>query len=142
MKRTLYTPDRRTVTDNLTEVEDRYLTDEVILRYLVWLQDRIVNVNDLINEDHQFLWKPPTSNLNLENNKEFILKCSNLFTCDNEYTEVLKGLRKLCKDYEVKLPKLMKDLRVLMTGKPEGPPLKEIVDILGMEESLHRLQKL
>ena len=55
MKRTLYTPDRRTVTDNLTEVEDRYLTDEVILRYLVWLQDRIVNVNDLINEDHQSL---------------------------------------------------------------------------------------
>ena len=106
-----------------------------------WLQDRITNIMDLVREDQQYLWKPPSTAAQLENNRKFIKTCSSLFACDKSFSEILPELRKLCKHEGVKLPKVMKDLRILLTGYPEGPPLKDIIDLLGREEALLRFNQ-
>ena len=96
---------------------------------------------DLVREDQQYLWKPPSAKAQLQNSRQFINNCSSLFACDKKFSEILPEVRKLCKQEGVKLPKIMTDLRIILTGYPEGPPLKDIIDLLGREEALHRFNQ-
>ena len=48
-------------------------------------------------------------------------------------------LKELSKKNGIKFPVFMKDLRVLLTGKTDGPPIIELINILGKEKSIERL---
>ena len=38
------------------------------------------------------------------------------------------------------MPMIMKDVRIMLTGKSEGPPIKEIVDLIGKDSCLQRMK--
>lgn len=51
-------------------------------------------------------------------------------------------LEKLCERFDIKIGKIMPDLRMALTGGIPGPHLPEIMEILGKEESFERIKNL
>ena len=41
----------------------------------------------------------------------------------------------------LKFPKMMEDLRVLLTGRREGPPVLEVIQVLGKASVARRLER-
>jgi len=52
---------------------------------------------------------------------------------------LVKEMKKIGKKSGLKFPKMMEDLRVLLTGKREGPPVLEVVQVLGKDSVTRRL---
>lgn len=129
---------RRTVTENIEDVEPRYLTDDVILKYLTWAQDRIKNIKELVSPEYVYLWKAPKISQNVTINKKQVNVILKLIDQSEDFSSIMKDLQ-LFKDEGMKVSVLMKDLRTILTGRQQGPPLKELLNNLGKEETIHRL---
>jgi len=115
--------------------------DKTIEKYLVWGKDRINNLVDIVGDDLMFLWIMP-----LKGDIEISLKNSTIEKVivniqENEKFDKpwMKSLKALSKDDKIKFPEMMKDLRVVITGKSDGPPILELVHILGPETVIKRL---
>jgi len=117
------------------------IEDATIERYLVWSQDRINKLEDIVGEDLLFLWVlPVVENCHISvsittiNNVIQILKEEK-----NLDKTLMKSLKNLGKRDGIKFPVLMKDLRVLITGNSDGPPILELLVTLGSETVIKRL---
>ena len=51
----------------------------------------------------------------------------------------LKQIKTFSKSQGLKFPEVMKDLRLVITGRPDGPPITELIDILGSGQVVARL---
>ena len=61
--------------------------------------------------------------------------------CLTNPTFQLKQLKLLSKNNLIKFPDLMKDLRLLITGRADGPPILELIQILGKDKVVERLKR-
>ena len=52
----------------------------------------------------------------------------------------MKSLKTLSKEIGAKFPAMMKDLRIVITGKSDGPPITELINILGPGTVIKRLR--
>ncbi|KAL0115731.1 hypothetical protein PUN28_010931 [Cardiocondyla obscurior] len=123
------------------------LDDDHIITTLKWAQNRILTLNDLVKEDLAFLWIVPSSMPNVKQTG-----CSDAIKLLNaELVEIdasnyktdwmILFLRDFAKKNGVPFATLMKTLRSVMSGVKVGPPVAEMMEILGKDETLLRLQR-
>jgi glutamyl/glutaminyl-tRNA synthetase len=49
------------------------------------------------------------------------------------------AIRKLTKKKKLSYSKIMQFVRILLSGRNEGPPVKDMIELLGVDESIVRL---
>ena len=113
-----------------------------VLMLLGWAQDRISKLSDLVGEDFLFLWHfPNKEDLHITIPNSLVDKVIDLLnSTDHDNKSLMKTFKLLSKEHNIKFPDLMKDLRLLITGKTDGPPIMELVDILGQQKVVQRLK--
>ena len=111
-----------------------------VLKYLLWAQDRITKPGDIISEELLFLWHLPNKSLiSITISSDLIQDVILLITRHNDQV-LMKHLKLFCKDQLIKFPDLMKNLRLLITGRADGPPVLELIQILGRDKVVERLK--
>ena len=118
--------------------------DETVLKYLTWGQDRIHKLSDLAGDDFLFLWHwPDRHSLKVNINKSQLREVLSLVKShqqgEGEGKVLLKQIKTFSKSQGLKFPEVMKDLRLIITGRPDGPPITELIDILGSGQVVDRL---
>ena len=113
---------------------------ESVLKYLLWAQDRITKPGDIVSDELLFLWHLPNkSEINVTISSDLIQEIAQLVSCQNN-KELMKQLKLLSKTNLLKFPDLMQDIRLLITGRAEGPPILELIQILGKDKVIQRLK--
>ncbi|XP_072762237.1 nondiscriminating glutamyl-tRNA synthetase EARS2, mitochondrial [Anoplolepis gracilipes] len=125
------------------------LDDHHIISTLKWSQNRISMLNDLVKEELAFLWIVPniTSVPNIEQ-----AGCSDTIKLLNaELVEIdasnykpdwmIPYLKDFAKKNKIPFAALMKILRSVLSGLKVGPPVAEMMEILGKDRTLLRLQR-
>lgn len=118
------------------------MDDEHIKSILRWSLTRINKLNDLVSKDMAFLWVMPEVEKDKIEEREIqvIKKLSDDFDKIRMREEDLgKVLRAFAKDKEYPYSKLMKLLRTVLSGLKDGPSVVEMIDILGWENTRHRI---
>ncbi len=106
-----------------------------------WALERIKTIKDLIKPEFLFLW-----NISSTCHEEFTCEIKilsnivDIFSNSNDFKLFQNHLRKYCKEQNLKMPTVMKDVRIMLTGKSEGAPIKEIVDLVGKDSCLQRMK--
>jgi len=111
---------------------------------LAWALDRVTVLDDLLGPDLIFLWGAPPDD-QLQQLRDQLTNADTLHTFVQLYRHTadvpvfLKECRDVCRQLHIKMPSVMRDLRLLLTGRSEGPPVKEVMELLGRAETLRRL---
>jgi len=118
------------------------IEEDSVATHLDWAQDRISKLSDIVSEDLLFLWHLPNkANLKIDLDSTTILSLIEILNEVHQTDKsITKGLKSLSKSKNIKFAELMRDIRILLTGLSEGPPVLEIVNILGKQKSIQRLQ--
>lgn len=132
---------RNLVIQTIPGVQDKFISDECIEKYLLWGLERIKTIKDLVNPDLLYLWASPQTYETISLTKDTLSKIFEIYENSEDFKVFQKSLRSLCSRLGLKFPVVMKDIRVLLTGRKEGPPLLEIIQILGREETLNRFKQ-
>lgn len=127
--------------------ENLQLDDDHIITTLKWAQNRILTLNDLVKEDLTFLWIFPSSMTNVNQtgcsdaikllNAELVEIDANNYKTD----WMAPYLKDFAKKNGIPFAALMKTLRSVMGGVNVGPPVAEMMEILGKDKTLFRLQR-
>jgi glutamyl-tRNA synthetase len=141
------------------------LDDDHIFSVLKWAIKRIHTVNELTEEELSFLWVLPklTKDKEIELNEGKFFK---IFTVNiilialNSCTEIIdslveelkdekftkQNLQNLLKEFSTErnltFANFMKNLRTMLSGLKEGPGVAEMMEILGKEDTLERIERL
>ena len=118
------------------------VSDEKLETILIWGQDRLNKVSDLISlPDFTFLWQKPHSiqGCDFTLNKEIVKETIELISKTREFQDANKAVRKLAKSSKVPYPALMKCVRIFLSGNSDGPPVKDMIEQLGRDETIDRL---
>ena len=108
---------------------------------IVYAIQRINTIKDLIKPEFRFLW-------NIDYQAKDELTCDSkqltviidLFKISHDFKLFQFNLREYCKTENLKMPAVMKDIRIMLIGREEGAPIKEIVDLIGHQNSLQRMR--
>ena len=109
---------------------------------LEWAQDRIAKLSDIVSEDLLFLWHlPHKDTINITLSANLIQEIISLLQSQSGNSKLMiSGLKSISQAQNIKFPDLMKDLRILITGKADGPPVLELINILGPDKVVYRLK--
>ncbi len=139
-------------------IKENYVKDSYLESILVWCQDRINKLNDLVDDSFSYLWTDMTSlstdRLQLETTLKLIDTLeqhlqnvdSKLLENEGKLKNQLKSVYKSIKieknkDSSGKRPPNHWELtRLILTGSLEGPPVAELFRLLGKEAVVYRLQ--
>jgi len=134
------------------------MPDSYIQHILLWAQDRICKLSDLLSADLLFLWSLPQvqsvnslpqiikdKSLSRPTNSEDISRTLQVIQdlSEEELQEketIARAFEELAKKHDWKYPMLMKTMRISLTGLMIGPPVSEIIQILGKEAALYRIR--
>lgn len=126
------------------------LDDNHIKSVLLWSQNRIHRLTDLTASDMAFLWTLPTTSslqssttgvINREALQELITSLSEDQLKDDFQKDSLKSvLRKFASEKRLPFSNLMKVLRHILSGLKEGPGVADMMEMLGPERTISRLQ--
>lgn len=120
------------------------LDEDYIKSILKWSTPRINKLTDLVSKDLSFLWITPPIEQNFTPNQLDILTAVNLILKEDTNTptdkEKLKtNLKQLAKNENVSFGKLMQLIRTGISGLKEGPGVLEMIEILGISNTINRL---
>ena len=127
------------------KIDEKYL--KIIFENLNILKNKAKTLEDIFNNsrfifdyDHTLILK---SNLITEKNKvylrDFLKEISEIEGyCDNKIVEISESV---LKKNNIKFKELGEPLRMILTGSSKAPSIKEIVKILGKDETISRLKK-
>ena len=127
------------------KIDKKYL--KIIFENLNILKNKAKTLEDIFNNS-RFIFKYDQnlilkSNLISEKNKVYlrdflkeILKIESY--CDNKIIEISE---RVLKKNDIKFKELGEPLRMILTGTSKAPSIKEIVKILGINETISRLKK-
>lgn len=120
--------------------------DLLLAKQLQWAKGRLVRLKDLTLPEFSFLWIAPTTftyqgPISLETLIDLFRDFEKLKSDgDNiDSNSVSKFLRQFSKTKSIKFPVLMKCLRSVLSGLEDGPPVGEMVQLLGKEQTLRRI---
>uniref|UniRef100_A0A1A9W3A8 Nondiscriminating glutamyl-tRNA synthetase EARS2, mitochondrial n=1 Tax=Glossina brevipalpis TaxID=37001 RepID=A0A1A9W3A8_9MUSC len=112
-----------------------------IKNILQWSSQRLTFLQDLTSPQLSFLWIKPNACYSNELNKEQSMTLhSNLMSCDFTKENLNKVLKDFAKQENIKFPLLMKALRAALSGLNDGPGVAEMMNILGKQVTLQRLE--
>ncbi|XP_047107739.1 probable glutamate--tRNA ligase, mitochondrial [Schistocerca piceifrons] len=126
------------------------LDDSHIKAVLLWSQNRIHSITDLTGSDMAFLWTLPSSS-SLQSSttevlsqgilQELIAYLSKEQLKDDFQKNNLKALlRKFASEKRISFSNFMRVLRHILSGLKEGPGVAEMMEMLGPERTVSRLQ--
>ena len=127
------------------KIDEKY--SKIIFENLNILKNKAKTLEDIFNNsrfifeyDHNLILK---SNLITEKNKvylrDFLKEISKIEGyCDNKIVEISESV---LKKNNIKFKELGEPLRMILTGSSKAPSIKEIVKILGINETISRLKK-
>ncbi|XP_050307003.1 probable glutamate--tRNA ligase, mitochondrial [Anthonomus grandis grandis] len=117
------------------------LRDAYVLKVLEWSLDRIEKLSDLFSSNLAFIWTIPQSYKIEENVFGAIPSLKNeLNKLDDVSRDSLNEiLRQISSSHKLKYPLFMKSLRAVLSGLKEGPSVAEMIEILGKENTIKRL---
>ncbi|XP_022901809.2 nondiscriminating glutamyl-tRNA synthetase EARS2, mitochondrial [Onthophagus taurus] len=120
------------------------LDDDHIKKILTWSVNRINKLSDLVSKDLNFLWIIPSHDVRFDSKEmERVSKLQSILNENDDGSFVKENLEILLKrfsqdnDYDYK--RFMKLLRTILSGLKEGPGVGEMMEILGKENTLHRI---
>ena len=141
-------------------INEMYLRDDYLAPILEWSHDRVVKLDDLIvNDEFKFLWQDISDgNQDMLGDKLKVVELIDLmhahFSANNSDIEDLNDLEKIKKDLSALFKKLTKSsnnneekkgpnnwqlVRFIFTGNIQGPPVAEIIKLLGKRTVVYRL---
>ena len=108
-----------------------------------WLLQRITTVGQLTKPEFTFLWNLDTVESMEEFNceKEILSQVVAFLEQADDFKQFQASLKKFCKSNNLKAPRVLKDLRVLVTGKSDGPPIVEIYELMGRDNCSSLMRK-
>ncbi|ENN77358.1 hypothetical protein HUJ04_002650 [Dendroctonus ponderosae] len=117
------------------------LSDDYISKVLSWALTRIQNLPELFSPGLAFIWTIPES-YNVDQNIFCALpslkqQLSSTSEFNKEKLNVL--LKQTSKEHNLKYGLFMKSLRKILSGLQEGPGIAEMMEILGKENTIRRL---
>ncbi|XP_030837751.1 probable glutamate--tRNA ligase, mitochondrial isoform X2 [Strongylocentrotus purpuratus] len=125
------------------------MDDDYLRRVLLARKDHIGRLKDLTSPDYAFLWLCPDLTKadfsSITQHSDVILSSAirHLGQAESFTKETLSPILKQCftsLPAGLKYSHCMKVLRVAMSGLMEGPPVAEMMEILGGEETVRRLE--
>ncbi|XP_071509201.1 nondiscriminating glutamyl-tRNA synthetase EARS2, mitochondrial-like [Diadema antillarum] len=129
----------------LRDMDDIYLK-----RILLARMDHISQLRDLTGADYTFLWLTPdlspTQFTSITQHADRVLSSASdcllfLDAQDFQKATLAPELKTCCSCHpEVKYAHCMKLLRLALSGRMRGPAVAEMIEILGKEETLRRMQ--
>ena len=100
-------------------------------------------MGQLTKPEFTFLWNLDTvesmEGFNCE--KEILSQVVAFLEQADDFKQFQASLKKFCKSNNLKAPRVLKDLRVLVTGKSDGPPIVEIYDLMGRDNCSSLMRK-
>lgn len=113
---------------------------EYVENVLKWSINRITRLDELVSSKYGFLWVLP-SVVGADIDKELLEKLvHSLVKIDKfEQNSLKEYLRNFSMENNVNFPNLMKMLRGTLSGLHEGPGVAEMMDLLGKEQTLLRI---
>ncbi|CAO1395276.1 unnamed protein product [Diamesa hyperborea] len=120
------------------------LDEEHILNVLKWGAKRVTSINELVEGKLSFLWvlpilKKDEADLNAELIDSLVEELK-----DENFSK--QNLQLILKDFSssqnLTFSKFMKNLRTMLSGLKEGPGVAEMMEILGRESTLERIERL
>ncbi|XP_076381070.1 putative glutamate--tRNA ligase, mitochondrial [Megalopta genalis] len=123
------------------------LDDHHICSVLKWGQNRIYKLTDLVSPELSFLWiVPPTTPDNIQLECLDMLKILNTELIETDIhnfnkTWINNYLKEFANEHKIPFATLMKVLRGILSGLKEGPPVGEMIEILGKDTTLLRINR-
>ncbi|XP_042237245.1 probable glutamate--tRNA ligase, mitochondrial isoform X2 [Homarus americanus] len=130
-------------------VQEKVLNPEYLTSVLMWNEDRITCLSDLVRPEYTYLWAipdhlpldqlpaMPNSYADiLQSILEAITAISDNFTKEN----IVTSIKVVSKQYGLKTPAIMKLIRIAVTGMKEGPPVGEMLSVLGQDTAAARIK--
>ncbi|XP_050595217.1 probable glutamate--tRNA ligase, mitochondrial isoform X5 [Bombus affinis] len=124
------------------------LDDNHIISVLKWAQHRISKLSDLVSPKLAFLWHIPTTSLDdtmlgckLDALKIISMKLIEIEIQNFNKEWINRYLREFANEHEISYPTLMKALRFVLSGLKEGPPVFEMMEILGKDSTVLRIKR-
>ncbi|XP_041349303.1 probable glutamate--tRNA ligase, mitochondrial [Gigantopelta aegis] len=131
-------------------ITDHILSSQYIGSILDWAvsEKRIIKTNDLLDSKFSFLWTTPQEQdiADLKNSPvsvpDLLHGCiTTLDTVrDFDIGHVTQSLRSLIKDEKLKMNTCMHCLRKSLSGLQQGPPVAEMMTIIGKKNTIQRLK--
>lgn len=127
--------------------ESLQLDEHHIISILKWAQNRISKLNDLVSPNLSFLWIVPTKPLDttyleyLDTLKIIKKKLVEIDIQNFNNIWINNYLKKFANEHKIHYPTLMKLLRFILSGLKEGPPVAEMMEILGKDSTLLRIKR-
>nr|XP_045599336.1 probable glutamate--tRNA ligase, mitochondrial isoform X1 [Procambarus clarkii]XP_045599338.1 probable glutamate--tRNA ligase, mitochondrial isoform X1 [Procambarus clarkii]XP_045599339.1 probable glutamate--tRNA ligase, mitochondrial isoform X1 [Procambarus clarkii] len=129
--------------------QTKVLNSDFLQRVLNLHEARIVNLRDLLQPEFMYIWVIPDSlpihqlpavpckhAEVLQSVLEAIIALPKSF--DKEH--IVKAVEDVMKQYGLKMPIIMKLIRMSITGMKEGPPIGEMMSMLGQDISVERIR--
>lgn len=107
-----------------------------IEKYLPLIRDRLVTLKDFDELTSYFFEKPKIE----PQNKTILSNAISILEKDFDGKILEEKAREFCKENNIKVGDYFMALRIAITGKSATPPLWDIMQILGKDESLSRLK--
>ena len=119
----------------------KYCTATLFYKGAFRSRERVTTIKELVAEDLIFLWALPKDSLQVLETPKSVIEDVQRTILDTETLDkaLVKEMKKIGKKSGLKFPRMMEDLRVLLTGKREGPPVLEVVQVLGKDSVTRRL---
>uniref|UniRef100_A0A1B6KEA1 Nondiscriminating glutamyl-tRNA synthetase EARS2, mitochondrial n=1 Tax=Graphocephala atropunctata TaxID=36148 RepID=A0A1B6KEA1_9HEMI len=123
-------------------LESLDLDENYIRSVLVWSQKRVSRLSQLVQAQFSYLWvRPPPTPVDCKQAELLSMACDRLQEAvDFSQKPLADLLRSLAKDSNVKVKDIMHLLRLVLCGCKEGPAVAEMLEMLGRQTSLSRLQ--
>ena len=122
------------------------MPDHLLEKQLQWAKGRLVRLKDLTLPEFSFLWIAPTQFLYEGPISSELLRDLSRDFCQLEgkgdgveSNQVTSFLRQFSKKNKIKFSMLTKCFRTVLSGLEDGPPVGEMVHLLGKEQTLKRL---
>ncbi|XP_076069427.1 putative glutamate--tRNA ligase, mitochondrial [Oratosquilla oratoria] len=130
--------------------QEKILSLDYMVKVLQWSQTRITSIADLVSSKFTYVWVVP-DNLPLQGLPPVASGYATLLndllrnveeTPDNYFNkeELSRRVKMIGKGHKLKTPAIMKFVRMAISGLQEGPPVGEMMEVLGKETTLLRLQ--
>ncbi|KAK7068738.1 Glutamyl-tRNA synthetase [Halocaridina rubra] len=131
-------------------IREEVLSPENIKKILLWSRNRICKVEDLLTEEFSYIWVVP-QDLSLDKLaampfspvnvlSSLIDKVSSIPDDDFSAEVISRNVRAVGKNNGLKVPAIMSLVRRSVSGLKQGPPVGEMLEILGKESSIERLK--
>lgn len=131
------------VKDKFVDTKSNLQLDETYIQSILnWSSNRIDKLSDLVSKDMSFLWILPDlkQELSIDDLKIIENLSNGLNNQIFEKEKLVVFFKSYTKEKKYPFKKLMKNLRMAVSGLQEGPSVGEMFEILGKDNTVQRLQ--